>query len=266
MESEEPTYNWETEPEVEEEEGGHSFWPTHVLDQVMIFYLLGGVLITLAILLPFHLHEPADPMRTPEGIKPEWYFLPMYQAIKYVPKVVGIALTTLAALFALIWPFLDAVLDRRIGIRTYRKIGAVAVILVMSLLGYISERSFTVGGQKYSVDMLGLPHRQASAAEVGETAAPEQTPGPTGSSEGPASATEVGEPPTAGPTAGLAGPGEGPASAAEAGETFTPGQVTGPTGSSGGPAPAAGVGEPGPPEPDAGPPGLGGAGGDHGGG
>ena len=243
MESEEPTYNWETEPEVEEEEGGHSFWPTHVLDQVMIFYLLGGVLITLAILLPFHLHEPADPMRTPEGIKPEWYFLPMYQAIKYVPKVVGIAITTLAALFALIWPFLDAVLDRRIGIRTYRKIGAVIVILVlvMSLLGYISERTYMVGGQKYAVDMLGLPHRQAPAPAAGETAAPEQTPGPTGSSEGPASAAEVGEPPTAGPTAGLTGSGEGP-------------------------APAAGVGEPGPPEPDAGPPGLGGAGGDHGGG
>lgn len=178
-----------------EEEGGHPFWPTHVLDQVIIMYLLGGVLITLAILMPFHLHQPADPLRTPEGIKPEWYFLPMYQAIKYMPKVVGIALTTLAALLALIWPFLDRLLDLRFGPRTYRKVGAVMVtlVLVMSLLGWASERTFTVRGQAYSVDMLGIPHRQAPAIGAGETGAPEPTASPSGTNEREARAAGVDE-------------------------------------------------------------------------
>jgi quinol-cytochrome oxidoreductase complex cytochrome b subunit len=189
--------------ETEEEEAGHRFWPTHVLDQVIIFYLLGGVLITLAILLPFRLHEPADPLRTPEGIKPEWYFLPMYQALKYVPKVVGIALTTLGGILLLVWPFLDRVLDSWKGPRAYRRVGAVALLLVLVLgvLGWASEQTFTVGGRKYAVDMLGIPHRQAPAAETG---APAPAAGPPGEAQAPAPGTAATVAPS--PSPGSSGP------------------------------------------------------------
>ena len=208
MEPNEPDHNLEAETrlteDTEEEEPGHRFWPTHVLDQVIIFYLVGAVLITLAILLPFRLHEPADPLRTPEGIKPEWYFLPMYQAIKYVPKVVGIALTALGAVLILIWPFLDPVLDKWRGPRAYRRFGVLfaTLVLVLSVVGWASERTFTVAGHKYAVDMLGIPHRQAPAAETGETGEASPAASPPEPGRSPAPTAGAGEAPPAASSAG----------------------------------------------------------------
>ncbi len=162
-----------------EEEPGHPFWPTHVLDQAIVFYILAGVVITLAILVPFRLHGPADPLHTPEGIKPEWYFLPSYQAIKYVPKTVGIAAFALAGLAFIIWPFLDQLIERRFGPRAYRKVGAIAlaIVLLLGMLGWVSERTFTVMGQSYHVDLLGVPHKiSMEDTERGQSSAEKQAP------------------------------------------------------------------------------------------
>ena len=152
----------------DEEEPGHPFWPTHVLDQAIILYLLGGVLLTLAILVPFRLHAQADPLHTPEGIKPEWFFLPTYQAIKYVPKTVGVVAFGFAGLLFIIWPFLDQLLDRRFGPRAYRKIGAVAlaIVLLLGMVGWASERTFTLMDQEYHIDLLGIPSK-ASPEYIG---------------------------------------------------------------------------------------------------
>lgn len=156
---------WENEPTEapSEEEPGHPFWPTHVLDQAIVFYVLVGVVITLAIVVPFQLHGPADPLHTPEGIKPEWYFLPSYQAIKYVPKAVGIAAFALAGLAFIIWPFIDQLIERRFGPRAYRKIGAIAltIVVLLGMLGWVSERTFTVMGQSYHIDPLGVPAKMS---------------------------------------------------------------------------------------------------------
>ncbi len=162
-----------------EEEPGHPFWPTHVLDQAIVFYVLVGVVITLAIVVPFQLHGPADPLHTPEGIKPEWYFLASYQAIKYVPKTVGIAAFALAGLAFIVWPFIDQLIERRFGPRAYRKIGAtaLAIVLLLGMLGWVSERTFTVMGQSYHIDLLGVPHKiSIEDTEQGQSSAKEQAP------------------------------------------------------------------------------------------
>lgn len=142
--------------------GTHPFWPHHVLDQVMIFYALIGALLTLAILVPFELHEPADPLHTPEGIKPEWYFLPMYQSLKYVkPELLAMILGGLSAALLLVWPFVDGALERRLARpRLHRAVGtiAVAIVLLLGILGYISDRTFEVGGQRVHFDIKGVPH------------------------------------------------------------------------------------------------------------
>jgi hypothetical protein len=239
VESNDPGPNLEAEsrltedPETEEEEAGYRFWPTHVLDQVIIFYLLGGVLITLAILLPFRLGAPADPLRTPEGIKPEWYFLPMYQAIKYLPKVLGIVLTGLGGLVLVIWPFLDKLFDMRSKPFAYRKLGAAAVVLALVLagLGWVSERTITVGGQQYAVDMLGIPHRQAPGAASGETGATPPAAGPPAAGGSPPSSAGAGETGAAPPSDNSTGAGAGPAPASST------------TGSDNSLAPAGGTGD-----------------------
>ena len=69
--------------------GGKPFWPYHVLKDLTSCYIIIAVLVTLALLFPPHLGDPANPFLTPIGIKPEWYFLPAYQLLKYVPEAVG---------------------------------------------------------------------------------------------------------------------------------------------------------------------------------
>jgi cytochrome b6 len=47
------------------------------------------VLLCLATILPADIGEKADPLASaPFGIKPEWYFLPLYQSLKIVPSTI----------------------------------------------------------------------------------------------------------------------------------------------------------------------------------
>ncbi len=71
------------------------FLPDHFIKEVAVMALIAGVVIFLATLMPMPMGLPADPLKTPQGIKPEWYFLSVYQILKYVPKNVGIIITFL---------------------------------------------------------------------------------------------------------------------------------------------------------------------------
>jgi quinol-cytochrome oxidoreductase complex cytochrome b subunit len=151
--------------------GEHTFYPFHVIDTAIIAYVVLAVVLSLAILHPFALHEPADPLRTPPGIKPEWYFLPMYQGIKYLPPVVGVLGSGLVFALIILWPFIDALVTRLTGWRRLHVVVGVVgltLALLLGLVGQFCERSYTVGGQRYDVDIYGVPH--ASAAEKPSTA------------------------------------------------------------------------------------------------
>lgn len=140
---------------------GIPFFPHHVTKEGMVFYLLLGLLVTLAILAPFELGEKADPLQTPFAIKPEWYFLPMYQVIKYFPKLVGIFIVSLAPLFLFIWPFIDRSKERHPLKRPVAMtIGILVVLslLVLGMMGYLSESKKTFFGRTYEFDIYGVPH------------------------------------------------------------------------------------------------------------
>ncbi|MBI3091589.1 MAG: cytochrome b N-terminal domain-containing protein [Candidatus Tectomicrobia bacterium] len=69
------------------------------------------------------LGDPADPLRTPEHVKPEWYFLFSYQALKYIPSralpggistfQVAVLAQALPLLALLLWPYLERSPERR---------------------------------------------------------------------------------------------------------------------------------------------------------
>lgn len=148
-------------PQSHEEEGGHPFWPTHVLDEAIIFFALFGVLITLAVFFPFGLHGEADPLHTPEAIKPEWYFLATYQFLKYVPKVVGVLGVGVFFVAMFFWPFIDELLYRRMGHRRLAPVVGWAVMLVfltLTLLGRLSETTIHLGPTAVHFDFHGVPH------------------------------------------------------------------------------------------------------------
>lgn len=86
------------------------FYPDHVRTEFKVVLGVMGVLLLvglLGLLAPLGLGEPADPLNTPLHVKPEWYFLALYQLLKYIPKTAGAVGPVIFLLLVTIWPFLD---------------------------------------------------------------------------------------------------------------------------------------------------------------
>jgi quinol-cytochrome oxidoreductase complex cytochrome b subunit len=86
---------------------------------------------------PIGLEEPADPMVTPEHTQPEWYFLFLFEILKYVPKTTGVLIPFVAIVILILWPFLDRKMDSHKA-RRARIILAVVImvaIIILTLLG-----------------------------------------------------------------------------------------------------------------------------------
>ncbi|UCC49298.1 MAG: cytochrome bc complex cytochrome b subunit, partial [Gemmatimonadota bacterium] len=85
----------------------------------------------------------------PAGIKPEWYFMFMFQTLKYLPahilwmegEAVGIVVFMLAGLLLLIIPFLDRRSARGEPSRLFTWIGIVVIvyIIILTYLGYTAN-------------------------------------------------------------------------------------------------------------------------------
>jgi quinol-cytochrome oxidoreductase complex cytochrome b subunit len=97
----------EKQREEEEKEKTYPFFPDHLVIELIIAYILLAVLIILASLFPAGLEEKANPLVTPEHIKPEWYFVFLYQFLKLVPRTVGVFLPVMFGVLLLLLPFLD---------------------------------------------------------------------------------------------------------------------------------------------------------------
>ena len=147
---------------------GVPFFPHHLLKEGIVFFVLLGFLITLSILAPFELGEKADPLKTPPGIKPEWYFLSMYQVLKYFSKLTGIFVVALAPLLLFLWPFFDKGKSRHplkrplsmtVGILTLLS------LLIFGMMGHLSETKQTIFGKTYEFDIYGVPHPVDSVDE-----------------------------------------------------------------------------------------------------
>ncbi len=108
-------------PEAEQRKSGAPrqmpFVPDFLLRDLFGWTIALAVLATLAALFPWELGEKADPFAPAfANIKPEWYFMFMFQTLKYVPGgiVLGIETEALAilafgaaAVFVFLLPFLD---------------------------------------------------------------------------------------------------------------------------------------------------------------
>ncbi|MCY2994001.1 MAG: hypothetical protein NTY19_39920, partial [Planctomycetota bacterium] len=90
------------------------FFSEFVLIDATLWLVLLGVLATLAVCLPAEIGIQADPLKpAPDGIKPEWYFLFLFQTLKHVPETLGVAWFALGALFFLGVPWLDRNANRQ---------------------------------------------------------------------------------------------------------------------------------------------------------
>jgi cytochrome b6 len=92
------------------------FLPNFLLRDAIGWYAALGVLGALAAIFPWELGTKADAFAAaPAGIRPEWYFLFMFQTLKYLPakvlfldgELLGILGFSAAALVWIAVPFLD---------------------------------------------------------------------------------------------------------------------------------------------------------------
>jgi quinol-cytochrome oxidoreductase complex cytochrome b subunit len=125
------------------------FFPNFFLRELMAWYIALGVLGALAAILPWELGAKAEPFApAPAGIRPEWYFMFMFQTLKMIParvwfvdgEVVGILVFGAAGLVWLLLPFFDPVGGRR-GRRLVLGAGifALTYIIAMTIYAYIAK-------------------------------------------------------------------------------------------------------------------------------
>jgi cytochrome b6 len=123
------------------------FFPNFLLRDMIGWYIALGVLGALAAVFPWELGTKADPFASaPAGIRPEWYFLFMFETLKLLPpriaflegEFVGLAGFTLAALVWVLVPFLDyrAGFGRVTRFFTGLGIFALGFVVAMSLLAF----------------------------------------------------------------------------------------------------------------------------------
>ena len=160
-------------------EHGIPFFPVHVAKEAVVAILLLAGLVTLSVLAPWEIGEPADPLSTPPHIKPEWYFLPSYQLLKYFEgpygAIVGILTCSVPFLLLFLWPFLDRGKERHPKKRPLAVgfgIVGLAGALFLGYLGHISETQQSFFGKTYHIDLLGWPHEIVDSEEAPDTIAP----------------------------------------------------------------------------------------------
>jgi cytochrome b6 len=116
------------------------FWPNFVYREMVVWLFLLASLMTLAVLLPPSLGQPADLMApAPEGIRPEWYFLFLFQTLKIFPSsILGVGGDTVAVacmLAAGVLLFFLPLIDDRPAERKGKVITALAWVLLAYALG-----------------------------------------------------------------------------------------------------------------------------------
>ena len=112
------------------------FFPDHLMSEFRMTIVIAVILIIIgavALAYPVGLGEPADELKTPEHIKPEWYFLGLYQLLKYIPKTAGVLLPILGVILVLIWPFIDKKPNTKHQLRV-RLIGSIIFTIILVAL------------------------------------------------------------------------------------------------------------------------------------
>jgi quinol-cytochrome oxidoreductase complex cytochrome b subunit len=114
-----------------------------LLNEAKLALAILGIVIAVGVLalwFPVGQGEPADPMNTPAHAKPEWYFLFLYQILKYLPKTLGVILPIIGLMILIVWPFLDRREDtkRARRVRLILSIIGVAAIIVLTLLSELT--------------------------------------------------------------------------------------------------------------------------------
>ncbi|MCA9157541.1 MAG: cytochrome bc complex cytochrome b subunit [Planctomycetales bacterium] len=111
-----------------------NFFPDHMLTELMIGLVLMILLSALATILPATMGPRANPLVTPEVIKPEWFFYVSFRWLKMFSLSFAVLSTGFIVAAMFLWPWIDVLLRRVTGkedISIY--IGIIATFLLVGL-------------------------------------------------------------------------------------------------------------------------------------
>jgi len=133
------------------------FFPNFALRDVLIWLILLNILALLAVIFPdgigvvhWPLGDKADPFGAPPAvIRPEWYFMFAFQALKMLPahvwfiegELFGMAIFGLGGLIFVLIPFLDRKSPQNRQALWVKGFGilVVAFMVIMTIIGYLVE-------------------------------------------------------------------------------------------------------------------------------
>lgn len=123
-----------------------TFYPSFLFKEIVVMMLIFIlVAVILALIFPVGLGDPADPTDNLFVPKPEWYFMSLYQLLKYFPGKLEIIATAIIPSGGIIALFLLPFIDRNQEIRPTKRpvamvmlLFAVISIILLTAIGLIS--------------------------------------------------------------------------------------------------------------------------------
>ncbi len=123
------------------------FFPNFMLRDLLLWLIVLNILAILAVFFPAELGMKADPLASaPAGIRPEWYFLFMFQTLKLIPahvlfiegEVLGVLMFGLAGVLWLLVPFWDrkSSAGKQNRMINYIGIFCVLFIIILTIIGW----------------------------------------------------------------------------------------------------------------------------------
>jgi quinol-cytochrome oxidoreductase complex cytochrome b subunit len=88
------------------------FFPDHLCSELIIGLVLMILLSVLATVVPATMGPRADPLTTPEVIKPEWFFYVTFRWLKLFSGTFAVLSSGFIVFVMFVWPFIDAWLRR----------------------------------------------------------------------------------------------------------------------------------------------------------
>ena len=161
----------------EEMKTGKPFYPDQVFEDVVGMLILFAALASVALFVPVPLEDVADPTNADYDPRPEWYFLFLFQLLKYFQgpfEIIGtFVIPTVGMVLLLLLPFLDKseriVLWKRPIALTVTSV-SVAGIVLLTILGASSPKLETQETSQPAEQTEGAvtPDTETEAVEEGE--------------------------------------------------------------------------------------------------
>ncbi len=129
------------------------FFPNFLLRDLLGWTLALAALAAIAAIFPWELGVKADPFApAPAGIKPEWFFVFMFQTLKYIPakilfldgEMLGVVAFFILGVLLVLVPFLDKKAKLGETSKLFAAFGilALAYIIVMTIIAYTMSQTY----------------------------------------------------------------------------------------------------------------------------